>query len=720
MHKTLRPYQKDIIDRAKKAKDNILIQAPTGSGKTLIAEKIVAHNGNKNMTSLFLAPKLNLLDQTAKAFENLNPQIIHGSNKKPIDENASTFVSTIQTISRRPELLEKMKFDYIILDEMHYGAKGKMQEVIKNSHAGKVIGLSATPYDSEGKLLTDDFDTIINDYDAKYMVANGYLVDIVSYEAYTPDLQGVKIKQGDWDMKELDHRFNTPQVITKVISATKDIIQKRDRTIVFCINIAHAEAMSDAYENAGISAAVTHSEISKELQEQRLQMYKNGKLKVLVSVDQLTTGFDVPATDTIVLARATQSQNLYKQIVGRALRVSPETNKTDAVLLDCGGVVSRLGLPLEPIEYKAKKSRVAKPYFCEECGSTKPRETSIINDKKELVSICPTCKNIKEWKNNLLYDCKECKRFYSYQSDKALFDFTSDDYHINCLCGSKIYLGSINDLDIGFKIVTDKEAYELKKSIAENPDTPLKILKSYAEFESDKVRHNVANNENINEEIFLILSTDKSRYIRATIARHKNIPTKILVQLADDGEYLVRESVAKTPNLPADILENMVRDEHHSVREGAAQNPNLSSHLIEELSEDKYYRIRKCIAERENCPMKILKKLSKDSDKDVRRGVAKNENCPSDMLELLIDDNNNNGIHSINYDIAEHQNLSITIAKKLSYKQNFDIRLQLAYNPNCPISILEYIVQDKKILSMIKGNATVYASARDILLRLNK
>ena len=143
----LRDYQKDIITRAIKSKGNILIQAPTGSGKTVIAEEIVKFHKDADKKTLFLAPKINLLEQTAKAFANLNPQIIHGSNKEDIDTQAHSFVSTIQTISRRVDFLSSMNFDYIIFDEMHYGVKGKMQEIIKNIHKGKIIGLSATPYD---------------------------------------------------------------------------------------------------------------------------------------------------------------------------------------------------------------------------------------------------------------------------------------------------------------------------------------------------------------------------------------------------------------------------------------------------------------------------------------------------------------------------------------------------------------------------------------------
>ncbi len=532
----LRPYQKDIIQKATATNGNVLIQAPTGSGKTLIAQKIITHHKNNNKTSLFVAPKINLLSQTIEAFKNLNPQVIHSSNKEKIDKNAHAFVSTIQTISKRIELLEEMGFDYIVFDEMHYGASGKMQEIIKKVHKGKIIGLSATPYDKDGKLLTKGFDTIIDSYDARYMVENNYLVPIKCYEAYTPNLDGIKTKANDWDMIELDFRFNNPQMIGKVISVTKDTIANRHKTIVFCINISHAEAMSKAYSSIGLDAKAIHSKLSKSEQAQILDEFKNGDLKVLTSVDQLTTGFDVPSTDTIVFARATQSQNLYKQMIGRGLRLSPETNKKEAILLDCAGVISRLGMPLEPIKEKIQKEIKREPYICKNCQSTKPRVFSPINyeNKNIPVTICPTCKDENEWLPTFMLSCKFCKRHFDFKNEMDKFSFCDNSMSLHCDCEKITTFGSLNDEEIVLRELQFEEMEELLSTKIDPVD--LELLALYGLNE----KISMARNKNTPKEILIALFLEQNKLINLQLVINKNTPVEILEYLAYEDSYEIR------------------------------------------------------------------------------------------------------------------------------------------------------------------------------------
>ena len=681
MHKIeLRDYQKDIITRAIKSKGNILIQAPTGSGKTVIAEEIVKFHKDADKKTLFLAPKINLLEQTAKAFANLNPQIIHGSNKEEIDTQAHSFVSTIQTISRRVDFLSSMNFDYIIFDEMHYGVKGKMQEIIKNIHKGKIIGLSATPYDEEGKLLTENFDVIIDDYDARYMVDNGYLVNIKSFEAFTPNLSGIKTKIGDWDINELDFRFNKPEIVNKIVSATKDILKNRDKTIVFCINISHAEAICKAYQKVGLKSEVTHSNISKENQKKIVDKFKNGDTKVLVSVDQLTTGFDVPQTDTIVIARPTQSQNLYKQIVGRALRLSPSTNKKEAILLDCGGVISRLGLPLEPIKEIIKQDEIVrKPYCCKKCKSIKPRNFKINNKDKKIVTICPDCKDELDFKPKFIYKCASCGRYYDFKMDYSNFSFENENMSLNCLCGFVNNLGSLNDDNIDFRELSN----ELQK-----------------EFNIERLKSDDISEESLDE-----LSKNSESLIRGMVTRHKNLSTKTLIQMAKDDfeifdsiDFLNNKKITKEALL--EVVEHkknyvfydklsLIKPYHYmllkSITHPKCTNKlidtickhtdiNLLKYIIKFLSSVEKTQIQKrhylekdkfniqkldnkfvnnverfleiasenpelkmYVAANEYISLKLLKKFAKDKDENIRNIIQKNPNFSNEMLDEEIE-----------------------------------------------------------------------------------
>ena len=171
----LREYQEDIINQTINSDVDTLIHVPTGGGKTVIsryiAQKLSFH---QNKRILFVAPKIILMEQTMKAFSKLNPQCIHSSYPEH-NENHKILVSTIQTASRRKSLHPNV----IIVDEIHYGYDGTMLKRLRESHPNaRIIGLSATPYDSSGVLLKG-FDLILDKYDMQYMINNKYLVDIL-------------------------------------------------------------------------------------------------------------------------------------------------------------------------------------------------------------------------------------------------------------------------------------------------------------------------------------------------------------------------------------------------------------------------------------------------------------------------------------------------------------------------------------------------------------
>ena len=691
----LRDYQKDIITRAIKSKGNILIQAPTGSGKTVIAEEIVKFHKDADKKTLFLAPKINLLEQTAKAFANLNPQIIHGSNKEEIDTQAHSFVSTIQTISRRVDFLSSMNFDYIIFDEMHYGVKGKMQEIIKNIHKGKIIGLSATPYDEEGKLLTENFDVIIDDYDARYMVDNGYLVNIKSFEAFTPNLSGIKTKIGDWDINELDFRFNKPEIVNKIVSATKDILKNRDKTIVFCINISHAEAICKAYKEVGLKSEVTHSNISKENQKKIVDKFKNGDTKVLVSVDQLTTGFDVPQTDTIVIARPTQSQNLYKQIVGRALRLSPSTNKKEAILLDCGGVVSRLGLPLEPIKEIIKQDEIVrKPYCCKKCKSVKPRNFKINNNYKKTVTICPDCKDELDFKPKFIYKCTSCSRYYDFKMDYSNFSFENENMSLNCVCGFVNNLGSLNDDNIDFRELSN----ELQK-----------------EFNIERLKSDDISEESLDE-----LSKNSESLIRGMVTRHKNLSTKTLIQMAKDDfeifdsiDFLNNKKITKEALL--EVVEHkknyvfydklsLIKPYHYMLLKSIT-HPKCTNKLIDTICKHTDINLLKFI-------IKFLSSVEKTKIpkrhylENQKFNIQKLDNKFVNNVERFLEIASKNP--ELKMDVASNEYISLKLLQKLAKDNDNIIRNIIQKNPNFSNEMLDEEIENqdyysREILSNKKG-----------------
>jgi len=430
----LRPYQSDIVERATKAKGSVLVELPTGGGKSIIAKEIIQGETDRGGIALIVAPKITLLDQLAATFAELQPQIIHGA--KDYDNSHNVFVSTLQTAYKR-----KLGFTptLIVIDEVHFGFTGKMIKQLLDSFKGKVIGLSATPYDKQGKPL-DGFKTHLNQYNLDYMISNSYLVPIISYQPVKIDLKGIRTTAGDYNQSDLDAKFNNIESVMQVVNASKQKIIERDQTLVFCITIKHSEAMAKAYNDAGISAMAIHSQLTKEQQAKAMAAFKSGTIKVLTNADMLTTGFDHPPTDTIVLARATKSQNLYKQMVGRVLRLSP--NKSNAVLLDCAGVISNLGLPTAPIQPRAKQDAIeANKSVCAECESV--RVYRKIKDN-QAYKVCAECGYSEATESQTGYMCEKCLRVHG---NDAHFEADHGKLYLICDCGHKTIISEATTRD---------------------------------------------------------------------------------------------------------------------------------------------------------------------------------------------------------------------------------------------------------------------------------
>lgn len=417
----LRPYQIDIIQSTIETNASTLIQVPTGGGKTVIAKEIALTLTARDQRVLFIAPKIILMDQTAEVFKGMKPHIVHGNNK--YDPNHHILISTIQTAVNRKDLNP----DVIIVDEVHHGYSGKSLEELKLAHPNsRIIGLSATPYDKDGVLLKG-FDVVLNDYDVDYMIENGYLVNVEAFTAVRQNLNHIKIVAGDYDKVELGKLMGNRNAVLEVVNATKERIAKSKKTIVFAVDINHAKLLTEAYKQAGLIANIVHSEQDKQEQKDIIEHFKKGYLKILVSVLMLTTGFDVPDTDTAVIARPTKSQNLYKQMVGRIMRLAQ--GKTHGTLLDCGNVIQNLGNPTDPITECVKTNESSGKHLCASCGSNK------IYPKKEgekIFWICSVCGYKKEAKEARLYQCDSCKKFHGHSANLHLHE---EALTLICGCG---------------------------------------------------------------------------------------------------------------------------------------------------------------------------------------------------------------------------------------------------------------------------------------------
>jgi len=445
----LRPYQIEIAKRVKKSEKSVLIEAPTGSGKSVIASEIAKDEIAKGGIVLIVAPKVILLEQLQETFFTLEPQIIHGP--KDYDRNHSVFISTLQTAHKRELGFEP---SMIMIDEVHFGFSGKMIEMLLSNFNGRLIGLSATPYDQNSKPI-EGFDEHINEYDLNYMFKYNYLVQPICYAPVKVDLSRITVQAGDYNQLELDQSFNTFEHIKQIVDNTQEFIKKQKASLIFCINISHAKAIAIAFNEVGIPTKAIHSELSKKEQDEIMKQYKNGEIKLLANPMMLTTGFDDPATDCIVLARATKSQNLYRQMVGRGLRLYE--NKTHAKIIDCAGVIDNLGLPTEPQKPNSMplSKRVS---LCPNCESD--RVYRYKDSWRGLIKKCADC-GYQEDIQQLGCECELCGAIHGSEANYIMKD---ESLYLKCSeCNHETLVSSKSSAEELREIFSEKQIKEIQQ-----------------------------------------------------------------------------------------------------------------------------------------------------------------------------------------------------------------------------------------------------------------
>jgi superfamily II DNA or RNA helicase len=349
----------------------IVLNAPTGAGKTCIAAGIVQSAIAKGKRVLFLAHRRELIEQTVNKLVDagvLHFGVIMAGNRLN-SADAPVQVASIQTLIRR----ELPPADLIIIDEAHRASARSYLSVIANYPSAAVLGLTATPERTDGKGLDDIFQDMIVVETVPNLIEQGFLVKPVCYVGPTADLSGVRTKRGDYDEQQLADVMDKPKLVGDIIANWKRLAAGKP-TAVFAVNVAHAEHIAAEFRAAGISAAMVSGETPRAEREAIIADWRRGYITVVVNVYVFVEGFDFPQMECVVLARPTQSVSLFLQAVGRVMR--PAEGKDSAIVLDHAGCCQLHGPPhIErewSLEGMAKKRKHAKDAdtlkVCEVCG----------------------------------------------------------------------------------------------------------------------------------------------------------------------------------------------------------------------------------------------------------------------------------------------------------------------------------------------------------------
>lgn len=388
---TLYPYQREVrsqvYDAVRSGKKRILVFAPTGAGKTVISGQIVADAVSKGRKVLFIVDLDVLVPQTWQKFKDFGLEC--GFVKAGWEENRQALVqiASAQTLPRR-SWWQSYSPDLIVLDEAHKTAwktvvKRMMAEIYPDAW---YIGLTATPWRlSKREGMGDIFEHLVSAPMPWQLMDSGFLVRPVCYGIKGANLDAVSTVAGDYAEDELGIACNVPEVVERIVAEWQRLCQGR-RTICFAVNIAHSKSIVSAFQAAGVAAEHVDGSYTSKQRDAIYKRLAEGSTLVLSSCGVLQEGFDAPSVNGILLCRPTKSRALYFQQVGRGLRISPATEKTDCLVLDQAGNVKRFGF-VESLKWVSlSKGEDVPP------GDAPVKECPVCGQILHLsIMLCPTC-----------------------------------------------------------------------------------------------------------------------------------------------------------------------------------------------------------------------------------------------------------------------------------------------------------------------------------------
>ncbi len=385
----LRPYQQEAVDATiryfQKQRDPALIVLPTGAGKSLLIAALARLAKGR---VLVLAHVKELVEQNHAKYLSYGVEAgIYAAGLRRKDKEQKVIFGSIQSVARA-EAEFFHGFSLLIIDECHRVAVSEdtqyalvMEKLRSHNPQLCILGLTATPYRMglgwiyqyhvRGMLRTAEarfFKKCIYELSLRHMIETGYLTPPIRIDSPVAsyDFSSLKLKRqgSSFSMNEVenllkDQKRITPVIISHVLEMAKD----RQGVMIFTASVRHAEEILSLLPSA--DAALIVGETAGPERDRIVEDFKARRLKFLVNVSVLTTGFDAPHVDLIALLRPTESVSLYQQILGRGLRLSP--GKTDCLLLDYTGQGHDLYSP-EIDEDRPSPETVPVEVPCPECG----------------------------------------------------------------------------------------------------------------------------------------------------------------------------------------------------------------------------------------------------------------------------------------------------------------------------------------------------------------
>ncbi|PGS81655.1 DEAD/DEAH box helicase [Bacillus cereus] len=332
----LRDYQEELFFEIKqsilKGHRSIIVQSPPRSGKTVVMAHIAKGGTEKKNHVLFFSHRKEINEQVIKTFE------VNG-----VDSHYLT-IGSVQSLVRKIESLPKPTI--ILVDEAHHIKAGSYKKIIESFPDAYKLFFTGTPTRLNGQGFEDMADALIIGKSIKWLQEHGNIAPFKYYAPNIIDTDQLKRHGGDFTQKSIDESFK--KAIYGDVINHYEKLAKNTQAICYAHNVATAERVAKEFHKAGYTAEVVHGKTPKKQRTEIMDLFRNGKIKILVNVELFTEGVDLPDVTTCIMLRPTQSLSLFLQFAMRPL--NPKPNKT-AILIDHVGNYTRHGLPNEDREW---------------------------------------------------------------------------------------------------------------------------------------------------------------------------------------------------------------------------------------------------------------------------------------------------------------------------------------------------------------------------------
>ena len=389
-------YQQAAVNYAFDSAGRPIHVAPCGSGKTVMQAFIAKREMDRGSRTAILTPRIELFKQTHSTVSDIcgagNIAELradgHWQRTKPIH------IVSWTTLTRRTQKSTAWFPDVerVLVDECHLSMAPKIREALEY-YAGRgvrVDGFTATPGRKTGKGLGAFYTEIKHITSVRQLIAQGKLTPCEYWGGALPDVTKLKSRAGDYETGKLAERCMV--LVGDVIDNWLRLASDR-RTVVFAVDIKHAEALNERFLEVGVASGCVHNKMTDEARAKVVAEFRAGILQVLVNVTIASYGFDCPEVDCLVAARPTKSLVLWLQCLGRGMRTAP--GKKECLVLDHADNTRQLGRAEDLYRWRLDEGKEAVGNWTRHEGSEekeeKPHECEQCHHIFSRSRVCPKC-----------------------------------------------------------------------------------------------------------------------------------------------------------------------------------------------------------------------------------------------------------------------------------------------------------------------------------------